>query len=50
MTEDEIIEELRAEVERLKQVVKDLTQAVKILTEKEERAQAFVARVEQLLD
>lgn len=44
------IDELKSEIERLKKVVKDLTAALKLLTEKDERAQEFVVRVEQLLD
>ena len=47
---DQTVAELKAEVERLKQIVRELTEAVKVLTEKEERARAFVARVEELLN
>lgn len=43
------IAELEAEIARLKQVVKDLAAALKILTEKDERAQEFVHRIESLL-
>jgi len=43
------VEELRAEVARLKLIVKELTEALKLLTDKDERAKTFVDRVEALL-
>lgn len=45
----EEIKTLKAEVERLTLALKEMTAALKLLTEKEERAAAFVARVESLL-
>lgn len=47
---EQTVEELKAEIARLKIVVRELTAAVKVLTEKDERAKEFVARVEGLLD
>jgi hypothetical protein len=49
MNDEDIIKELKSEVERLKQVVKELTEAVKVLTASDERAKQFVSRVENLL-
>lgn len=49
MMEDKIAE-LEAEIARLKEVVKTMTEALKVLTEKEERAAAFVARIEAMLN
>lgn len=49
MTDQDIIDELRREVTRLKAIVKELTEAMKILSDRDERAKAFVHRVESLL-
>lgn len=44
------ISELKAEIERLKQVVKELTAALKVVAVRETSAQAFIERVEVLLN
>lgn len=43
------VAELKEEIRRLKEVVKELTAALKVLADKDERAKAFIDRVESLL-
>lgn len=40
---------LKAEIERLRIIITELTEAMKILTDKDDRAKAFIERVEGLL-
>lgn len=41
---------LEAEIARLKIVVSEMTEALKIVTASDDRAQEFIARVEELLN
>jgi predicted nucleic acid-binding Zn-ribbon protein len=49
-TLEQEVARLKHEIEILKETIRTLTDAVKVLTEDEDRAKAFVQRVEQLLD
>lgn len=46
---NEEIEQLKKEVKHLKLVIKELTEALKILSDRDERAKAFIDKVENLL-
>jgi outer membrane murein-binding lipoprotein Lpp len=48
MHETNEVEELKARIARLEQVILEMTETIKILTESEERAKAFVARIDEI--
>lgn len=48
MHETNEVQELKERIARLEQIIVEMTETIKILTESEERAKAFVKRIDEI--